>query len=41
MSVNVHFDYFSDNCGDYNKEQGEKSDQDLCQWKKGTKDIET
>ena len=31
MSVKMHLDYFPDNCGDYNKEQGEKSHQDVCQ----------
>ena len=36
MSTKMHFlcwhlDYFPDNCGDYNEEQGEKSHQNLYQ----------
>ena len=38
MFVKMHFlcwhlDYFSDNCGDYSEEQGERSHQDHCQMK--------
>ena len=42
MSVKMQLDYFSDNCGDYNKEQGEKSYQDLYQMKEryqGYRDV--
>ena len=42
MSVKIHLDYFPDNCGNYNKEQGERSHQDLRQMKErsqGYRDV--